>query len=216
MHISACFKIVNKCKISKFARFKLKDFWRIFKYFQAPYLFASTFKGLEVIIPNSSIFKDFLKHTINHVWHVASVTLDLWLPSQPQGSNALNRYQIILLGDRGTSMQTTWTRLLPDTYRMRLRTYRQHARYFLYFTMGREMSPKTAHFPGGIKPPSSTRFVWPTQVHTSNSILISSSVFAQLTVVTSRKTDWQTQRPPRNISNNKLYLMLTTRPNDTA
>jgi len=26
---------------------------RIFKYFQAPYLFSSTFKGLEVFIPNS-------------------------------------------------------------------------------------------------------------------------------------------------------------------
>jgi len=59
MHTSACFKIVNKCKISKFARFKFKDFSRIFKYFQAPYLFSSTFKSLEVFIPNSSIFKDF-------------------------------------------------------------------------------------------------------------------------------------------------------------
>ena len=59
MHTSACFKIVNKCKISKFARFKFKDFSRIFKYFQASYLFSSTFKGLEVFIPNSSIFKDF-------------------------------------------------------------------------------------------------------------------------------------------------------------
>jgi len=46
-------------KNSKSARFKFKDFSRIFKYFQAPYLFSSTFKGLEVFIPNSSIFKDF-------------------------------------------------------------------------------------------------------------------------------------------------------------
>ena len=38
---------------------------RIFKYFQAPYLFSSTFKGLEVFIPNSSIFKGFLKHAMN-------------------------------------------------------------------------------------------------------------------------------------------------------
>jgi len=45
--------------MSKFARFKFKDFSRIFKYFQAPYLFSNTFKGLEVFIPNSSIFKDF-------------------------------------------------------------------------------------------------------------------------------------------------------------
>ena len=51
---SACFKIVNKCKISKFARFKFEDFSKIFKYFQAPYLFSSTLKGLEVFIPNSS------------------------------------------------------------------------------------------------------------------------------------------------------------------
>ena len=59
-HAYKCwFKIVNKCKISKFARFKFKDFSRIFKYFQAPYLFSSTFKGHEVFIPNSSIFKDF-------------------------------------------------------------------------------------------------------------------------------------------------------------
>ena len=56
---SACFKFVNKCKISKFARFKFKEFSRIFKYFQAPYLFSSTFNHLEVFIPNSSIFKDF-------------------------------------------------------------------------------------------------------------------------------------------------------------
>ena len=46
MHTSACFKIVDKCKISKFARLKFKDFSRIFKYFQAPYLFSSTFKSL--------------------------------------------------------------------------------------------------------------------------------------------------------------------------
>jgi len=33
---------------AKFATFKFKDFSGIFKYFQAPYLFSSTFKGLEV------------------------------------------------------------------------------------------------------------------------------------------------------------------------
>jgi len=31
-HTSACFKIVNKCKISKLARFTFKDFSRIFKH----------------------------------------------------------------------------------------------------------------------------------------------------------------------------------------
>jgi len=50
---------MKKSKISKFARFKFKDFARIFKHFQAPYLFSSIFKGFEVFIPNSSIFKDF-------------------------------------------------------------------------------------------------------------------------------------------------------------
>jgi len=43
------------CSIFVPARFKFKDFSRIFKYFQAPYLFSNTFKGLEVFIPNSSI-----------------------------------------------------------------------------------------------------------------------------------------------------------------
>ena len=43
MHTSACFKIVNKCKISKFARFKFKDFQvlsstlSVFKHFQEPW-----------------------------------------------------------------------------------------------------------------------------------------------------------------------------------
>jgi len=55
---------------AKFARFKFKDFSRIFKYFQSPYLFSSTFKGLEVFIPNSSIFKDF-SSTLNPVFNVA-------------------------------------------------------------------------------------------------------------------------------------------------
>ena len=55
MHTSACFKTDNKWKILKFARFKFKDFSRIFKYFQAPCLFSGTFKGLEVFIPNSRI-----------------------------------------------------------------------------------------------------------------------------------------------------------------
>ena len=49
----------DKSKISKVARFKFDDFSGIFKYFQAPYLFSSTFNGLEVFIPNSSIFTDF-------------------------------------------------------------------------------------------------------------------------------------------------------------
>jgi len=54
-------KLSTNAKFQKFAtaRFKFNDFSKIFKYFQEPYLFSSTFKGLEVFIPNSSIFKDF-------------------------------------------------------------------------------------------------------------------------------------------------------------
>ena len=65
----------DKSKISKFARFKFKDFSRIFKYFQAPHLFSSTFKGLEVFIPNSSIFKDFS----STLWTPTSVLRHCWL-----------------------------------------------------------------------------------------------------------------------------------------
>ena len=53
-------EVINTVMIkAKFARFKFKDFSRIFKYFQAPYLFSSTFKSLKVFMPNSSIFNDF-------------------------------------------------------------------------------------------------------------------------------------------------------------
>jgi len=68
MHTSACFKIVNKYTISKFARFKFKDFSRIFTYFQAPYLFSSTFKGLEVFIPNSSITSRISQARYDQPW----------------------------------------------------------------------------------------------------------------------------------------------------
>jgi len=59
----------DKSKTSKSARFKFKDFSKkgFFKYFQAPYLFSSTFKGLEVFIPNSSIFNDFSSMLWNHL-----------------------------------------------------------------------------------------------------------------------------------------------------
>ena len=67
MHTSACFKIVDKCKISKFARFKFKDFSRIFKHlicfkhFQGPWSFYSKFKH----------FQGFLKHDM--LWYAVTV-----------------------------------------------------------------------------------------------------------------------------------------------
>jgi len=49
MHTSAL-KILNKCKISKLAQFKFKDFSRIFKNFQAPYLcFQALSRVLKVL-----------------------------------------------------------------------------------------------------------------------------------------------------------------------
>ena len=55
MYTSACFKMVNECKISKFARFKFKDFSRIFKHLIC---FQALSRALKFFIPNSSIFKD--------------------------------------------------------------------------------------------------------------------------------------------------------------
>jgi len=49
----------------KFATFKFKDFSRILKYFQTPYLFSSTFKGLEFFYSKFKHFQGFLKHTMN-------------------------------------------------------------------------------------------------------------------------------------------------------
>ena len=49
MHTSACFEIANKCKISKFAEFKFKDFSRTFKYFQAPYLFQALSRAVKFL-----------------------------------------------------------------------------------------------------------------------------------------------------------------------
>jgi len=72
MHTSVCFKIVNKCKISKFARFKFKDFSRIFKYFQAPYLFSSTFKRLVSFYSKFKHFQGFLKYAMNPVYWLQS------------------------------------------------------------------------------------------------------------------------------------------------
>ena len=52
-------KLTTNAKFQNLQDLNSRTFTRIFKYFQAPYLFSSTFKYLEVFIPNSSIFKDF-------------------------------------------------------------------------------------------------------------------------------------------------------------
>jgi len=48
---------------------------------------------------------------------------------------------------------------------------------------------------GGSEPPSNTSFRRPTRVLNQNGISISSAVFAELTSVTDRPTDRQTDRP---------------------
>ena len=66
----------DNSKISKFTKFKFKDFSKIFQYFQAPNVFSSTLKGLEVFTPNSSIFKNFSSTlwTLNEVSHAPGKT----------------------------------------------------------------------------------------------------------------------------------------------
>jgi len=61
-----------------------------------------------------SLSRPWARRWINHLslWRMASATPDLRLPSQPQGIAALDRYQIILLGDRGRRVWTTCPRLL--------------------------------------------------------------------------------------------------------
>ena len=67
MHTSVCFKIVIKCKFATYLRFKFKDFSKTFKYFQAPRLFPSTFKGLDFFYSKFKHIQGFLKHAMNPV-----------------------------------------------------------------------------------------------------------------------------------------------------
>jgi len=64
-----------------------------------------------------SLSRPWARRWINHLslWRMASVMADLRLPSQPQGIAAPDRYQIILLGVRGTCVWTTCPKLLPDS-----------------------------------------------------------------------------------------------------
>jgi len=72
-----------------------------------------------------------------------------------------------------------------------------HGRVTLYFTMGCHIFPKKLPHPLVISTPSNTWFLGPIRVTTSNSILISSAVFAELKNVTNRhtNTDRHTDRP---------------------
>ena len=62
-------------------------------------------------------------------------------------------------------------------------------RVSLYFTMGRQFSPKNLPLPmGGSGPPSNTWFPGSTQVLNPNGSSIGAAVFAGLTSVTDRQT----------------------------
>jgi len=69
-------------------------------------------------------------------------------------------------------LQRMTTLLLPPSL--------THARYSLYFTMGRDMPPTLLHPLGGSKPPLDTRFLGPNQVHSPNGVLVASAVLARL------------------------------------
>jgi len=59
---------------------------------------------------------------------------------------------------------------------------------------------------GGSEPPSDTWSLGATEVINPNGISIGSTVFAGLTSVTDRQTDWQTDRPCYSVSNNRPHL----------
>ena len=67
----------------------------------------------------------------------------------------------------------------------------------LNFAMGRPFTLKISNLHWGSGPPSNTWFFGPTRVHNPNRISIGSAVFAGLTIVTDRQTDWPTDQQPR-------------------
>ena len=89
MHTSACFKIVNKCK-------NLQDLNS--RTFQVPYLFSSTFKGLEVY-SKLKHFQGFLKRAVNPVVLLLAVSwrLTLCLGVWQSGAQWLFCYEFFLL-----------------------------------------------------------------------------------------------------------------------
>jgi len=58
----------------------------------------------------------------------------------------------------------------------------------------------------GSAPTSNTCFLESTRVHNPNGISVGSAVFAGLTSVTDRQTDWPTDRPRYSVCNNRLHL----------
>ena len=78
---------------------------RIFKYFQAPYLFSSTFKGLDVFY---SKFKDFSSMLWTLHWYL-----------QPAGPTAANLQQRVCRAHAGTDGRTPYRFIDPAPHTMR-------------------------------------------------------------------------------------------------
>jgi len=76
MHTSACFKIVNKCKISKFARFTFKDFSSIFKYFQALICFKALSRALKFLFQIQAFSRIYIQGLFKY-FQVLSSTLSV-------------------------------------------------------------------------------------------------------------------------------------------
>jgi len=70
-------------------------------------------------------------------------------------------------------------------------------------TMGHPFTPQNCPFAWGSRPPSNTTwFLGPTWVHNPNNISIGSAVFAGLTIMTDRQTNW----PLESVCNSTPYL----------
>jgi len=93
-----------------------------------------------------------------------------------------------------STLQTASRSVQPFLYSSR--------RVSLYFTMDRPFPLKTAPCMGESGPPFNTWFLVPTQVHRSNSISISSAIFAGFTTVTDEETD----RPRYSVCSNRPHL----------
>ena len=75
MHTSACFKIVNKCKISKFARFKFKDYSSIFKHLIC---FQALLRALKFLFQIQAFSSISQAHYEPCQWLIASCEMVRW------------------------------------------------------------------------------------------------------------------------------------------
>jgi len=88
-----------------------------------------------------------------------------------------------------------------------------HGRVSLYFAMGHPFPPQNCPFPWGDLDPHLIHG----SLGTPKPKSIGASIFAGLTTVTDRQTDWPTDRPCYSVCNNRPYLAdAAMRPNNTS